>query len=665
MIKSLLLKFGETPDRPPLTLPIGSAVVIVGPNNSGKSRLLQELEDYIRQKPRNTDKYLILKDVEAELPSNPELRKELTSAIQAELPKAAFMSPSEPLLEEASLPRFLMEIIPKASELIEAGKLFLTPELASLGGKLNSLILPLLLDPKQAFETILNTGTVKEEELQKKVQPHVEDATRILQEALKAGVQFLKDLRERSHAETPEAAILHAVQGGRIRLKPYLSMLATKTVRLDGRQRLHHVEPTPLPREDDRQNNHLARLLWNDDARRLLRKIVHEAFEYYLSIDISSFRKTLIKMSPEPPEPYEHSVKPEALEYFRRAQDIDSFSDGVKSFVGLLAALLSDEYLVMLIDEPEAFLHPPLARRLGQQLHQLARARGAHVLAATHSADFLMGCLQAAPDVHIVRLTYRQGVPTARVLPGKDLQQMMQDPLLRSTGTLGALFHEGALVCEGDRDRAFYQEVNERLLSHSESKDGAAGCMFINAHSKQSIRRVIGLLRKMGIPAAAVIDLDVLIDENVLKELLIAIGADSTTIDTLGMAKGVFYRSFMDVAPGEGEAKKTKAKALLKSQGLNALPEPQRRSMETLFFNPLALLGIFIVPGGEVESWLAYLLPNGTRPAKQDWLTTVFSILGSDPDSEGYVLPQEGDVWEFMRKIAQWVGDPKRRGMPS
>lgn len=268
-----------------------------------------------------------------------------------------------------------------------------------------------------------------------------------------------------------------------------------------------------------------------------------------------------------------------------------------------------------------------------------------------------MGCIQAAPDVNIVRLTYRRGIPTARLLPIEELQRMMLDPLLRSTGTLSALFHEGAVVCEGDRDRAFYQEINERLLT---KKEGADGCLFMNAHSKQAIRRIIGMLRRMGIPAVAIIDLDIVIDESTLKDLLTAIGADSATINTLGMAKGELYRLFVNAAQGDEK----KGKALLKSKGLNALDDKYRQSMRHLFFIPLAQLGIFVVPGGEVESWLSQLLPGGIQPSKQEWLNTIFEALGADPNGR-YVHPAAGDVWEFMRSIAQWIDDPNRQGIPS
>jgi hypothetical protein len=36
--------------------------------------------------------------------------------------------------------------------------------------------------------------------------------------------------------------------------------------------------------------------------------------------------------------------------------------------------------------------------------------------------------------------------------------------------------------------------------------------------------------------------------------------------------------------------------------------------------------------------------------------------LGDDPSSSEYVRPAEGDVWEFMRRIVDWVSNARRLG---
>ena len=83
------------------------------------------------------------------------------------------------------------------------------------------------------------------------------------------------------------------------------------------------------------------------------------------------------------------------------------------------------------------------------------------------SEDFLRGCVQEGPEVNVVRLTYEDGVASARILAADRIQTIMRDPLFRSTGVLSSLFYRGAVVCEADTDRAFYGEVNDRLLRFS------------------------------------------------------------------------------------------------------------------------------------------------------------------------------------------------------
>lgn len=49
MIKKILFKFGATENQPPLDLEVTPITVFVGPNNSGKSRILIEIENYCRR----------------------------------------------------------------------------------------------------------------------------------------------------------------------------------------------------------------------------------------------------------------------------------------------------------------------------------------------------------------------------------------------------------------------------------------------------------------------------------------------------------------------------------------------------------------------------------------------------------------------------------------
>src|SRR5437867_10328352 len=52
-----------------------------------------------------------------------------------------------------------------------------------------------------------------------------------------------------------------------------------------------------------------------------------------------------------------------------------------------------------------------------RELCKRARKNGQQLFIATHNAPFLMGCVQAGVDLNIIRLTYRQGAATSRLLP--------------------------------------------------------------------------------------------------------------------------------------------------------------------------------------------------------------------------------------------------------
>jgi predicted ATPase len=159
-------------------------------------------------------------------------------------------------------------------------------------------------------------------------------------------------------------------------------------------------------------------------------------------INLGQFQFALTDSLPEDGD-VEQSLTADALRFWQRTRNIESASDGVKAYTGILAAVLGTDCELVLIDEPEVFLHPPLARKLGGFLTNIARERTAMVFASTHSADFLTGCVQSGTPVSVDRLTHEGGVSSARLLEADRLNTMMRDPLMRSTGVLSALFYRG------------------------------------------------------------------------------------------------------------------------------------------------------------------------------------------------------------------------------
>jgi len=307
------------------------------------------------------------------------------------------------------------------------------------------------------------------------------------------------------------------------------------------------------------------------------------------------------------------------------------------------------------VDEPEAFLYPPLARKLGVFLTQIVSERSGNLFAATHSADFLGGCIQAGPQVDVIRLTFENQVPTARMLAASQLRTLMRDPLLRSTGVLSALFYRGAVVCEGDTDRAFYGEINDRILRFANG--GADDSIFLSAQNWQTCANIIAPLREMGIPAAAVVDLDVLLSDD-LSKLMASAYIPEITIAGWTQIRAKIKAAFKKkLNPGEDTKELAR---LVKTAGISALDGDEHESGERLIAD-LSSYGLFLVPVGEVERWLSKL---GVAGHGSRWLVPMFEKMGSDPEDSSYTRPAEGDVWTFVRGIAAWISDPLRRGIP-
>ena len=155
------------------------------------------------------------------------------------------------------------------------------------------------------------------------------------------------------------------------------------------------------------------------------------------------------------------------MKFHADALPIQEASDGVKAFTGIILEIIAGDPAVILIDEPEAFLHPALSFKLGKEIALTSSNSNKRLFVSTHSPNFVMGCIQSGASINIVRLTYRDDIATARILDSQELLRLMRNPLLRSTRVLDGLFYEHVVVTEGDTDRAFYQEVNETGFSDS------------------------------------------------------------------------------------------------------------------------------------------------------------------------------------------------------
>lgn len=427
-------------------------------------------------------------------------------------------------------------------------------------------------------------------------------------------------------------------------LREYL--LRMYTMRLDGRTRFTLSDPKSSGDLQGAPQNHLWSLFQDDAARNRVRKLTEEAFGLSFVVDPTAMTQFRIRMSDRPPadSQEEQALDERSRDFHGSASLVSDLSDGVQAFTGLVSAVLSLPHKILLIDEPEAFLHPPLARRLGRNLSQLAESRSANLIVATHSADFVMGCVESSASTTIVRLTYEQESATARMLSPEDLSSIMKKPLLRSTKALQGLFHKTVVVTEADTDRAFYDEINFRL---NQENRGIEDALFVNAQNWQTVPEIIEPLRSVGVPAAGVLDLDAVASSQSWSKLYKAAGIKDSVKQALELQRLDMRDLLKRIGPPG-----------FKQLGIRGLKVGDRERMRR-FINKLGTYGVFVVPVGEVEMWLATLGISG----KKSWLIRIFEAMGSDSDGREYVKPAKRDVWGFMDGVGRWAGDPNRKGL--
>lgn len=416
-------------------------------------------------------------------------------------------------------------------------------------------------------------------------------------------------------------------------------------IRLDGRSRFDLTNDQNGGDLLGPSQNILMQLFKNDTLRDEIRKVIYEAFGLYLVIDPTNLGVLRLRLSETTPLDDEQSLNDAARSFHSSAMHIKDASDGVQAFTGIIQAVSGGHYHTILVDEPEAFLHPPLARKLGRNLATISSERKSGLFAATHSADFLMGCVEASAEVRVVRLEYNQGRSRARTIDPKRLESFFKNPLMRSANVVSGLFHDGVVICESDNDRAFYGEIYHRLASE---EVGYPSILFVNAQNKQTIKDIMGPLREFGVPAAAIPDIDIIKDGGkTWSDWMDAANIPEALQSGYASQRSVLKAAF------EGSGKDMK-----RDGGIEILNKTDKAAANE-FFDNLENYGIFAVRRGELEDWLDYLDVEGR---KTDWTIRMFEVFGSDPKDASYVRPQEGDVWEFMRGILSWIRNSARKG---
>ena len=130
-----------------------------------------------------------------------------------------------------------------------------------------------------------------------------------------------------------------------------------------------------------------------------INSLVEQAFGERLVLDKSDFAVAEFRLSPA-------GTRPDGSDHEQMAAlpRLDEQGDGIRAFCGLIVATALVSRPIVLIDEPEAFLHPPQAFVAGRSLGILSQAEH-QLFVATHSAEVLRGLLSENRAVNIMRFS--------------------------------------------------------------------------------------------------------------------------------------------------------------------------------------------------------------------------------------------------------------------
>lgn len=224
----------------------------------------------------------------------------------------------------------------------------------------------------------------------------------------------------------------------------------------------------------------------------------------------------------------EFGQDPTKREYIERlyetAVPLEEQGDGMRAFASVVLEMLASQTpTILLLDEPEAFLHPPQARLIGRFLAREKR-RGAQLFIATHSSDILSGLLEAAPDqLRVVRISRDGEKNIASELSKEMVTNIRSDPLMRYSSVLDAIFHRRTILCESDADCFFYQAVLNAIVQEGEENPDV---LFLHASGKHRMAKIAAALVSLDVQIDIIADIDLLSEENTFRDIVSSMNGD-------------------------------------------------------------------------------------------------------------------------------------------
>lgn len=272
---------------------------------------------------------------------------------------------------------------------------------------------------------------------------------------------------------------------------------------------------------------------------------------------------------------------------------------GMRSVLGLLLRLFAGERKIFLIDEPEAFLHPPQAKALGTVLAGVAHELGIQIILATHDRNILIGLTDSEnAQLAIERISRSDnGSSCLRGISPSVLSDVRGRSLIRYSPLFDSLFTQATVLVENEKDAYFYSESLSVYFDDSSSGISVDDFLFLSTGGTGAVAGTVDLARKLHSTVVAVCDFDILARERQVRSVVEALGGQFD-----GEIERLYSNAYAAVVGSERSDQKKVDKAFKRAKGACGGSEEQRRVVTELL-SALDKIGLVLCHVGELEDF--------------------------------------------------------------
>ena len=304
-------------------------------------------------------------------------------------------------------------------------------------------------------------------------------------------------------------------------------------LRMPTERRITGSDPPEVINIREQAAEHPIHILLGDDTLEIkISEYFRRAFHNDLMLDRNPARNISLLVGTRPTRDLQSGEDRVSKAYLDKIYDATAplvqQGDGMRSFASVILHLLAPiTASILLLDEPEAFLHPPQARFLGEIIATEKPSRS-QLFVATHSSDVLQGLVNVATDqLRVVRMRRDGNINRIKELDKGLVKKISSDPLMNYSSVMSGVFHERVIVCESDSDCMFYRSILDLKEIHGE---GQPDVLFIHANGKDRMGALAEILLALDVPVDVVADIDVIRDESGLELMVRSLGGDWSRI---------------------------------------------------------------------------------------------------------------------------------------